>query len=149
MKRRLRAVDLAYAAAAIDGEGSIGILMTSSLVVHVSVYNTCRAFPRFMQRLFDGALWSVKLKNRKRCWCWRVTAWKAVHVLKKVERYLIVKWRQARLALAFQREVGGRRVPGRAPVPLAIKRRRLWYKARMHRLNGWAPSRLHARRALA
>lgn len=105
--------DLAWAAGFIDGEGCISIARQNS--------KTCRSGHRYtmklvvsqkrrpaldkLQAMFGG---TVKKPSSQDIWWWVVTAQQAKLALEAVFPYLVEKYDQAEVAIAFQ----GRRVHG-------------------------------------
>ena len=106
-------IDLAKAAAFIDGEGNIGLHKHASRYgrpqyrIVIQLENTNRKIVDFMHTLFGGGLLdSPARRNRpykqRPAWQWRVGSREDVTaVLRAVRPYLIAKGPQAWLALEF------------------------------------------------
>lgn len=104
----------AYAAALVDGEGTIRV--TRLLSGHRPTYypdtevaNTNRSLLLFLQRNYGGAIGPIPLKKgHKRVYRWRVRRAEAKYFLHQIEPYLIAKRAQAKLALACPLGKSGR-----------------------------------------
>ena len=101
----LSVVDRAWFGCAIDAEGSISIIYDKGYRVFLQVENACRKFVEKCKELTKaGYVWPRKRPalGWKTVWYWRTEGFKAIRsILKQVLPYLIVKIRQARIALQF------------------------------------------------
>lgn len=106
----------AYAAALVDGEGTIRVTRQLSgqrarYYPDVTVYNSERSLLLFLQGKYAGDIRETVPKNRakaKRMYEWRVRRAEAKEFLRQIEPYLIAKRIQARLALACPLGKSGR-----------------------------------------
>lgn len=102
--------DLLYAAGLFDGEGGITIAKQagSTYRLDVRITSTDKAVLRWFKARFGG--WVCRQTPNKRvkrcrpCWYWAASSRVASAFLAKVYPYLRVKRRQAKLALAFQKQ---------------------------------------------
>lgn len=114
-----RALDLAWAAGILEGEGSIGIARrrprprASAFMLQVSVTMTDEACVRELARLFPGwvGIHHRQTDRKRQSWIWIVTAAAAAETLRELQPYLRTDrmQRKTRTALAFQaiKRVGG------------------------------------------
>ena len=105
---------LAYAAGIIDGEGCICIYKHRKrkdtkhgyiFALTVRVTNTNEYIINWFKMQFGGGI--CKMADRtsrgyKDCWQWAISGKKASDFLKLIEPYLLIKYPQAELAIAFQ-----------------------------------------------
>ena len=103
----MKDTELAYLAGFIDGEGTIGIVSVAShkrYVVQIAACN-CNPIPiELLENNFGGKVRLRKWKNEnwKPCYEWKLTARKAVAVIKSILPYLLIKGRQAEIAIEAQ-----------------------------------------------
>ena len=103
---------LAYTAAFLDGEGSVGIHLasrpkgrgTQGYVLRVGLYNTDPRPLRAMHSIWGGSLQYCNPRKARRLpsWTWALSATKAASFLADVVPFLIIKRDRALLALEFQ-----------------------------------------------
>lgn len=136
----------AYAAGIVDGEGSIVItvrkpnkksrLKSRSHQLGVVVANTRKELPEWLKMSFGGFVWPQR-SNRKRGWrvnwTWNIYANKAKEFLKLVLPFLILKKRQAELAIEFQ-EIRSNYGPRSKSKPEEQLRLYDWYKSEISKL---------------
>ena len=98
--------DWAYAAGIIDGEGCISARMQlgRSIIVSVRVANTKFPLLEWLQERFGGHIWvqgRTEEQNKKwaKTWVWEVAAKQAQPFLEGVTPYLVLKAKQAYVAL--------------------------------------------------
>lgn len=129
--------DLVWLACCIDCEGSITLLIANRhrspcYAIKVQVANTNRVLLRRCQAIAGcGGIYSSgrRGKNYKPCYQWSATTKQAAAVLTQVLPYLVVKRRQARIAI----EAARLNTPGRRPNP--HKPRLVQLAVRMKALN--------------
>ena len=108
----------AYAAGIIDGEGCIGIEKSTRgsdyrwrqnkrgyrMSVYVTVCNTNLELLEWLEQRFGGYIKEERHRHLgwKRAWAWRLCSIQAGNLLKLVIPYLIVKRRQAEIAIELQ-----------------------------------------------
>jgi len=98
----------AYAAALVDGEGTIALKRVYSrksriarYYPYTSVTNTDMGLLLFLQGNFGGSHWEAKVpKHCKRAYVWQIDRVDCKDFLRGIGPYLIAKKAQARLALA-------------------------------------------------
>lgn len=98
--------DLAYAAGAIDCDGTIGYIGRNPRTV-VSLGNTNPAIPEWLQERFGGAVYEQPAgkgirgthPNWKGLQTWMISGMAAVEFLKKIRPWLIQKQAQADLVI--------------------------------------------------
>lgn len=97
---RVKLRDAAWAAALIDGEGSIGIAHSGRQnCPFVVVYNTCKPLLDELPRIFGcGRVYGITGGSRP-CMTWRVGSHGAALILGVVKPHLIAKRRQAYIAI--------------------------------------------------
>jgi hypothetical protein len=103
----------AYAAGFFDGEGYIGIGRTKKVrdtegpfyTLNITVTNTNLEVLERFRSTFGGRVThkSDNSERWKQCHYWRASSWGAVGFLQAVLPFLVVKRRQAEIALDFQR----------------------------------------------
>jgi len=108
--------ELAYAAALIDGEGSIGIyflvnpkykLRGGQYQVRVTVTNTDPRMALWLQARFGGTITPGRSKvGHRPTTRWLVHTQKAAAMIALIRPYLITKGEQADVALAFRATLG-------------------------------------------
>lgn len=113
MKRELTVAEVAYLAAMVDGEGAISILRMrmkrpSGVYLHyavqVRIANTAAVLHDWIQERCGGAVYdhsASPLGNRKPGYSWHLGGHAARAFLELVRPYLVIKGRQADLALKF------------------------------------------------
>lgn len=109
----MKELELAYIAGFLDGEGTIGISKntpqnpkdphkTPRYELQVAVVNTCLDPLLLCQKRFGGGIYTRKhLPRHKLTYHWTVAQKASVTLIKAVLPYLIIKKRQAELALKF------------------------------------------------
>ena len=99
-----------YYAAFVDAEGSVCISRTSNKqgkqyhYLSVSASNTHKGVLLEAQRLFGGTVYLLTGQcraERKPCWAWSITSKAAAQCLAVIAPHMVIKKRQAVLALAF------------------------------------------------
>ncbi len=140
-------MDIRYAAGIIDGEGTIGIYVHStaskkgarhpSVETVVSVTMTDKRPIKALHKKFGGGslyLQSNPNKNHRDAYRWSLEGPRALALLLRIRRYLLVKRKQADLAVQMLRRTVGMY---RGPAPLTQKEisTRLSMAAKMRRLN--------------
>lgn len=93
-----------YLAGIIDGEGTIGIKKSRNIhySILLSVSNTSKSLIVYLKENFDGSMsgpHSQKKENEKDRFEWQCSGKKAIKLIKRVQPYLIVKHKQAELAI--------------------------------------------------
>lgn len=110
-----------YFAGFFDGEGSILIYtrkspmtngaLTPGQNLRITITNTHEGVIRWVHATFGGNVWTYRRMppgpRRSRAWKWTAGSTLAVHILRAMLPYLIVKREQAEVALAFQEHVSG------------------------------------------
>lgn len=102
-------LEKAYLAGIIDGEGSIGVCQqkrgTRSAYVRLLVTGTDKNLLEWLMKNFDGNFyWKPKEnENWKPEFIWRVSGKKAIIIIKEVLPFLVIKKKQASVALAIER----------------------------------------------
>jgi len=140
-----QAVDAAYAAGIIDGEGYIGIIKTKPqradrtprYDLRVEVNMTDASVPIHLYRLYGGKLQqrARKQENWKDTWVWVLTCKKDIAIfLADIYPYLHTKKSHAELALAFIDECPFTR-RGHKQVPASEILEREEFRLRMKKLN--------------
>jgi hypothetical protein len=135
-ERKIDPETLAYYAAILDGEGSIGIIRkhpnraNPSYQLGVSLYNKDKAILDRAHELFGGGKpWQDK---RDGSWQWAAWSSSAAEFLKAVMPYMGMKVEQARLGLWHQEEAEARSARGVPPSELAF---RAWVKEAISTFN--------------
>ena len=105
-------LECAYLAGLVDGEGHITIRLQytgrCSAAGHWSVYcqvsNTRREVLDWIAVRFGGKVYGLRREQEgwAGCYDWKIHCTQALHVLRFIEPFMIVKQPQARLAIAFQ-----------------------------------------------
>jgi hypothetical protein len=102
-------VDLAYAAGVFDGEGSVSLDMKQKAahrakhgVLRVNVTNTCEELIDWFEDKFGGHTYMNDSRSSRNVHKWQAGARVARDFLQQVLPYLIVKRRQAEIAILFQ-----------------------------------------------
>lgn len=105
----MKAVDLAWAAGFIDGEGYIGVDRCGqntngyiSYTVSLKVAQVVRAPLDKLQKLFGGKIREMANTGGNTIYHWRLFGDKALPVLQRLLPYLIVKHKAAVLAIEFR-----------------------------------------------
>lgn len=138
-----RALQLAWAAGFIDGEGFIGLTRVWDKVrnyhmyrIQVDASQIHEAPIRHLAALFGVGKVAFRKNAKRGVWNWRIMGTAAVPVLQELLPYLRVKDQQARLVIEFetstQRDSGGKW----KPIPEDIKCRRAALWAACCELNG-------------
>jgi len=102
--------DLAWAAGIVDGEGSIFVL-TQSQILEVTVLSTDPYMSAELQKLWpDSAVRSQKTKesHHSDALRWTLQGKKAARFLTEIRPFLKVKFKQADLAIEFQKHKRGK-----------------------------------------
>lgn len=102
-------LEIAYVAGIIDGEGCIGFSYKKNKTGHerltliIQVDMTCHEVPEALRTQFGGTIFLINSKDEKHKShsCWKIYQDEAGEFLKLILPYLIVKKRQAELALAY------------------------------------------------
>jgi len=138
---------LGYIAGLIDGEGTIGITHYVSksgrprFQVRVSIYNSCGEVLNFVKELLGGYVHHRRrdkgIHNWKDMYTWYVEAQKAKELLALVEPVLIIKRRQAQLALEMLQTYMSKdnNIYGCNGAPDSLFDARMRIKEQMHILN--------------
>ena len=126
-----RKEDLAYIAGLFDGEGNIDISRYTqrtgyvSYVLHVSIANTYRDALDFCKRTLGYGTITKKVGGVKRTiyYNWEAETKQAGRCLRILFPYMIIKSRQAELAIKFQSKMRHREFYGGTPPPWLIRER--------------------------
>lgn len=113
MTEVLSSTDVAYAAGIIDGEGTISIhdawqFRKDGTKRHyhhafVKIANTNFALIRWFTERFGGIYYEIKGRgNCKKWYSWQITGKSSIPILQAVLPYLVLKRRQAEIALECQ-----------------------------------------------
>ena len=94
---------IGYLAGFFDGEGCITIEARrgKSFNVRCSITNSSLEVLKIFKKIFGGSIHKRKLYVNKPLWDWRCNAHLALFFLTKIMPYLIVKNKEAKLALEF------------------------------------------------
>ena len=106
-------VEKAYAAGIIDGEGCIGLTkhkrpgarLGYSVVLHVTVTSTNEELVKWFKHRFGGSVrcrFHSLEENRKDIYEWKVDSHRALAFLEKIWEFLLLKCKNAELAIEFQ-----------------------------------------------
>lgn len=95
---RYPVADCAYAAGIIDGDGTI-TGSRSQLTVQLCVSQVGPEVPRWLQKKFGGRCYEEQ--NYRKMFTWRIAQLKAKDFLQAIFPYLILKQRQAAVALEY------------------------------------------------
>lgn len=107
-------IEKAYIAGIIDGEGTICIQKQyrkakryggrHAYTLHVAVEMGCKEVPEYLiQKVGFGSLQSrIRPGYKREMFTWRVTGRNAIKFLEQIRCYLILKNREADIAMAFQ-----------------------------------------------
>ncbi len=103
--------DLSYLAGIIDGEGHIEIHCDNripSFYLRIIVVSTSEELMFWLKEKFGGHYYPRTWNEltRKQCYAWQVSTKQSEEMLKKIFPFLIIKKRQAKLALEFRKTVG-------------------------------------------
>jgi len=113
----LSETDKAYLSGIVDGEGSVGIYRQhvgrsggAGMAVRLSIVSTTKALIDWLElKIGFGSVTtrpeSVE-KNRNRAYLWQAHGQNAVDLLINLTPYLVIKKRQARVAILFQKTRG-------------------------------------------
>jgi len=102
--RQMSEVEKAWLAAAIDGEGTIGISLTSALNTAVAMGNTSREFLENARRITDSGIIqqsNLILKQHKPFYTWFLRQREQLGVLQQIVPYLIIKKHIAEAVIKF------------------------------------------------
>ena len=131
--------DRAYAAGLVDGEGSIGICLRSTdgrpyYYARLAVELCYKGFATLkrMQSLFGGSMGSRERPKAARHFVWRLGSKATLNCLQAIYPFLMIKKRQAEIAMQLGALGGGDRKPSWTTAKLAEAER---LKNEMHRLN--------------
>lgn len=117
--------DMAYMAGLVDGEGSIGIMMTprSQAITQLTIKMCCEDTIEWVAQTFGGNIEHIasKVEGHSDCWRWRANGARAAEILVAIEPYMVTKRYRACLFIEF---VGDTRGQGKRPSP-ALKQRRV------------------------
>ena len=112
VEKILEAIDFAYLAGLLDGEGSIVIYkrplrrgdITPRYEVTISLGITDRRIVYWLKDCFGGSAFEIKAVqgNRRRIWGWRLHGRACSDLLKRIVPYLKIKGLQAAIAIHFQ-----------------------------------------------
>ncbi len=146
-------VSLGYMAGFLDADGSIGIYKhhipgkkgDSQYQVYqlkVSISNTNRDVIEFLQGEFGGSIIEISRSKKKISFELRFNPRESEALLRQILPYLIVKKRQASIALSFRKEIvtprGGRiSSRGRPLSPETLERREALYREILFLNSGW------------
>ena len=122
-------VELSYAAAAVDGEGCIGIRIVKNVrsvrpqyALVLSVSNCDPRLPRKMAKFFGGnVIRRTHDKRRRPLYEWRITSTKAARALEAMRPYLLIKGEQADLFIEFAKTLKRVGPPGHPPEVQSIR----------------------------
>ncbi len=109
----MRKIDLAYTAGIVDGEGCIGLYLSSnkSFRVHVTVTNTNEWLIQWLKFAYGGNVCSAPVPvNCKLAWRWNIVSNQATNFLETIMPFLKLKRQQAELAIEFQNRRRGHRM---------------------------------------
>lgn len=91
---------LAYTAALVDGEGSIGF--RKKRYPFVAIYNTDDRLIRWLLRNIGGRRSGVDKRGRKACHCWAISSINDVRLFcEMLLPYLVIKKKSAQKVIAF------------------------------------------------
>lgn len=102
----------AWTAGIVDGEGCIMLAKArkyvgnrQGVVARVQVVNTNKEVLGLLQLTWGGWVSTMKLSelNRKQAYKWEIMGTGMLRVLENIHSYLVIKEKQARLAMGFQR----------------------------------------------
>ena len=133
---------LAYVAGILDGEGSISIRNQAphhNFQIRIVVVNTFLPLLKNLQEQFAGSIYQRKPigLSKKECYEWVSTGNQAEGILKQLLPYLLIKRKQAELAIfAWANRQAAPRKKRREPVPKPILDFRAASYAQMKQLNG-------------
>lgn len=131
-------LELAYTAGVIDGEGCITVSMSRSFRVRLQVTNTNTGLIDWLAERFGGHVKTRKRMgkpNWKTSYDWTVSTVAARDILVQVMPYLVIKRRQAEIAIEMA-SLGVTALQGRRKgVPLVNQQRRKEIVQEMHDLN--------------
>ena len=143
-KKEIGELDLVRLAAFIDGEGSIFIIkqkrknrFSATYRVGLNVTNTSIKLMDWLKSTFGGNdyIHENPAKKWKTVYEWRSNGIDAYRILSKVEKYLIIKPEQAKIALEFWYETQREQQVGLKKSLWAEKRQEGYYR-QMKKLNG-------------
>lgn len=144
-KDKISEVELAYAAAAVDGEGCIGIHKRgcrksksgqAALMMSVVVSNTDPRLPLWLKDIFGGNFSTSReiRDNRRACWSWCLTGRPAGDFLKSIYPYLVIKKEQADIAIQYCDTI-----LTNGPISSEIETKRFKLKDEMSLIKSWRP----------
>ena len=104
---------LAYVAGIVDGEGCIrtNLNIKKQPVVRVHVTNTNKLLVDTLKFYFGGYIWAENesyIENAKPRYIWEISSFAAENFLKLIRPYLLLKAKQADLALELRKTMGKR-----------------------------------------
>jgi len=112
MTKQEDALNLAYAAGLLDGEGSIFIARVKTnknksglyFGLRIELGNTNEQAVRWMQCYFGGSVYEryADIDTRRTLWAWHLRGQQALGFLRIILPYLRIKKPQAELAIEFQ-----------------------------------------------
>ncbi|MBA7577582.1 hypothetical protein ES708_19435 [subsurface metagenome] len=102
---------LAYMAGLFDGEGCIHITKTKAgkynhrsdyHQLQVNLVNTNKKVLDWIKNRFGGSVRRHDIKSRSKAWTWYIYTIKAKDFLKMIYPYLVIKEKQAKIAIEFR-----------------------------------------------
>lgn len=139
-----RALQIAWCAGFIDGEGFIGLTRNFDKVrgyynyrIQVDAAQVHEAPIRHLATVFGIGKVGFRENGKRGIWNWRIMGTAAIPVLMELLPYLRVKDQQARLVIEFETATKHESGTGKwKPVPEAVQRRRAALWAACCELNG-------------
>lgn len=120
----------AYIAGVLDCDGSIYIARTSARIyqLRVAVYNSKEQLVGWFKDKLGGNCNNIKRTGAKRSreFCWFVSSLAAAEVISLALPYLVVKRKQALLALEFASTIGGISGGQQLPKPIVDLRAKIY-----------------------
>jgi hypothetical protein len=136
-------------AMAIDCEGSIQITRLRARngcknpphMLLVNLANTDMRLPLWCRQTFGGTFYMPKVLTgyqKKKMWCWQITAGKAEEIIRMCLPYFIIKREQAEVALLFRETYKPRHHEDGVPVEVIEQRDK--FKVELSRLKKELPA---------
>lgn len=141
--------ECAYLAGFVDGEGTIiiarkpqhGKMANDQYHLQFHIVNTEPAIIQWIKDTFDGRAYCVRRQrtDRKALYGWQYTGIMACHVIQCIRPYLIIKKRQADLAIEFQEHILAYDASRFRPITEEEQQWRIRCKQAMSELNRLVP----------
>ena len=130
---KLSKIDIAYMAGIVDGEGSITAYVTQRTRIRLTVTNTSLELMKWMVSRFGGSFYTKAKKEERnmQAYGWEVACKKAEKALRLLLPFLVIKKRQAELALQIQDTITIKR----STVTPEIKVFRRWAVKQISKMN--------------